>query len=162
MSWTRPADLRAQLQKMWSRGDWLASLVSGESLFPLRLALKSPTSAEMSERFDEVRSWISELRATPGYRVNMREFRHRVFGANTVPHEVWVDSLDDALGLIGKRRDAARFAALIDATRQRQPQLLDWLARRRPGRLICRRRAPASSSGATGFATSRFASAFEC
>jgi hypothetical protein len=130
MSWSRPADLRAQLLKLWSRGDVLASLVSGENLFPLRLTLKSPTSAEMSERFDEVRQWISELRAAGGYRVTLREFRHRVFGANSVPHEVWVDSLDNALGLIGKRRDAARFAALIATTRQRQPLLLDWLAKR--------------------------------
>lgn len=130
MSWSRPADLRAQLLKMWSRGDFLAGLVSGESLFPLRLMLKSPSSAEISERFDEVRQWISELRAAPGYRIPMREFRHRVFGANAVPHEVWVDSLDDALGLIGKRRDAARFVALLEETRQRQPLLLDWLARR--------------------------------
>lgn len=128
MNWSRPADLRAQLQKVWNRGDLLASLVSGDTLFPLRLTLKSPTSGEMSERFDEVRQWISELRAARGYRVTLREFRHRVFGANSVPHEVWVESLDEALGLIGKRRDAARFAALIDATRQRQPLLLDWLA----------------------------------
>ena len=128
MNWSRPADLRAQLQKVWNRGDLLASLVSGDTLFPLRLTLKSPTSGEMSECFDEVRQWISELRAARGYRVTLREFRHRVFGANSVPHEVWVESLDEALGLIGKRRDAARFAALIDATRQRQPLLLDWLA----------------------------------
>jgi hypothetical protein len=130
MSWTQPADLRAQLLKLWSRGDLLASLVSSESLFPLRLMLKSPTSAEMSERFDEVRQWISALRAADGYRVTLREFRHRVFGTNSVPHEVWVDSLDAALMLMGKRRDAARFAALIETTRQRQPLLLDWLARR--------------------------------
>lgn len=130
MSWTQPADLRAQLLKLWSRGDVLASLVSGETLFPLRLTLKSPTSGEMGERFDEVRQWISALRAADGYRVTLREFRHRVFGANSVPHEVWVDSLDDALSLIGKRRDAARFAALIETTRQRQPLLLDWLAKR--------------------------------
>ena len=130
MNWSRPADLRAQLQKLWNRGDLLASLVSGNTLFPLRLTLKSPTSGEMSERFDEVRQWISELRAAGGYRVTLREFRHRVFGANSVPHEVWIDSLDEALGLIGKRRDVARFAALIATTRQRQPLLLDWLARR--------------------------------
>ena len=29
----------------------------------------------------------------------MREFRHRVFGTNTVPDEVWMDSADDALEL---------------------------------------------------------------
>ena len=38
MNWTRPADLRAQLQKQWDRGALLAATVSGESQFPLRLA----------------------------------------------------------------------------------------------------------------------------
>lgn len=130
MSWSRPADLRAQVQKLWDRGELLASLATGEPLFPKRLALKGPTSAEMSDRFEAVRAWIGELRAMPHCRVEMREFKHRVFGANAVPQEAWVDSVEDALALIGKRRDAARFMALIDVTRQRQPQLLAWLAKR--------------------------------
>jgi hypothetical protein len=37
MSWTRPAALRAQVQKLWDRGDLLASVVTGEPLFPRRL-----------------------------------------------------------------------------------------------------------------------------
>jgi hypothetical protein len=130
VSWTRPAGLRAQVQKLWDRGDVLASLVSGEPLFPRRLLLKGPTSAEMAERFDAVRAWVAELRAMPHCRIEMREFRHRVFGANAVPHEAWVDSLDDALALIGKRRELTRFNALLELTRQRQPQLLAWLAKR--------------------------------
>ena len=40
MSWTRPAGLRAQVQKLWDRGELLASVVTGESLFPRRLLLK--------------------------------------------------------------------------------------------------------------------------
>ncbi len=130
MSWTTPLDLRAQVQKLWERGELLASLVTGEPIFPKRLALRSPTSAEMAERFDAVRAWIAALRLMPHCRVQMREFRHRVFGANAVPQEVWLDSVDDALALIGKQRDVARFAALIELTRRRQPRLLDWLARR--------------------------------
>lgn len=130
MNWTRPAGLRAQLQKLWERGDVLASLVTGEALFPRRLMLKVPTSAEMAERFDEVRGWVGELRAMPHCRVEMRDFSHRLFGANAVPHEVWVDTLDDALALIGKRREVKRFMALVDGTRGRQPSLLGWLARR--------------------------------
>jgi hypothetical protein len=59
VSWTRPAGLRAQVQKLWDRGDLLASVVSGEPLFPRRLTLKGPTSQEMAERFDEVRAWIA-------------------------------------------------------------------------------------------------------
>lgn len=130
MSWTRPVDLRAQVQKLWGRGELLASLVTGESLFPKRLVLKGPTSAEMADRFDEVRAWIGEIRVIPYCRMEMREFKHRVFGANAVPQEAWIDSVEDALALIGKQRDAARFTALIDVTRKRQTQLLDWLPKR--------------------------------
>ncbi len=130
MSWTRPVDLRAQVQKLWGRGELLASLVTGESLFPKRLVLKGPTSAEMADRFDEVRAWIGEIRVIPYCRMEMREFKHRVFGANAVPQEAWIDSVEDALALIGKQRDAARFTALIEVTRKRQPQLLDWLSKR--------------------------------
>lgn len=130
MTWTRPADLRAQMQKLWDRGNLLASLVTGESLFPQRLALKGPTSAEMADHFEEARIWISELRVMSHCRVEAREFKHRVFGANSVPSEIWVDTIEDALALIGKQRDFTRFAALIDVTRKRQPTLLSWLAKR--------------------------------
>jgi hypothetical protein len=130
MSWTKPAGLRAQLQKAWDRGELLAGFVNGDSPFPKRLLFKAPTSAEIAERFDEVRAWISEVRALPHCRVMMREFKHRVFGANAVPHEVWIDSVEDALVLIGKQRMAARFTDLVEITRGRQPQLLNWLTKR--------------------------------
>jgi len=130
MKWTRPTDLRSQLQKLWERGDILVGLVTGQALFPKRLLLKVPTSSEMSDCFDEVRTWISELRAMPHCRVEMREFRHRVFGANVVPQEIWIDTVEDALALLGKQRVAARFSELIGVTRSQQPQLLDWLAKR--------------------------------
>ena len=130
MSWTRPADLRDQLQKLWDRGELLASLVTGESLFPKRLVLKAPTSTEMADRFDEARAWIGEIRVMPRCRVEMREFKHRVFGANAVPQEAWIDTVEDAWALIGKQQDVASFSALIDVTRKHQPQLLNWLAKR--------------------------------
>ncbi len=130
VNWTTPADLRAQVLKLWDRGELPASLVTGELLFPKRLTLKCPTSAEMASRFDEARAWIGELRKMPHCRVEMREFKHRVFGANAVPQEAWIDTLEDALALIGKRRDVARFTALIDMTCEKQPHTLEWLAKR--------------------------------
>jgi len=130
MNWTQPADVRAPLQKQWDRGDVLASLVTGHSLFPQKLSLKVPTSAEMTEHFDDVRTWSRELRELAGCRLVMREFRHRVFGANAVPHEIWIDTLDQALAFIGKQRDARRFSVLLEMTRERQPALQGWLAKR--------------------------------
>lgn len=130
MNWTRPLDLRTQVQKLWDRGELLAALVTGEPLFPKRLTLKTPTSAEIADRFDEVRAWIGELREFPNCRVEMREFRHRLFGANAVPQAVWIDTVEDALALIEKSRAAARFAGLIGVTRELEPRLLSWLAKR--------------------------------
>ncbi|MES2356192.1 MAG: DUF3322 domain-containing protein [Pseudomonadota bacterium] len=130
MSWTKPSDLRTQLNKLWDRGELLAGFVTNESQFPKRLVLKGPTSAEMADRFDEVRAWIAELRVMSCCRVEMREFKHRVFGANSIPGEVWIDTVEDALTLIGKQRDAARFVALMEMTRKLQPALLGWMAKR--------------------------------
>ena len=101
--WTTPADLRAQLQRRWDRGELLAELAAPAGLFPLRLALKGPSSAELSDQFDAVRGWAAALRQgaeAGGYRVVMRELRHRVIGSNSLPEQVWVDTLDAALRLI--------------------------------------------------------------
>jgi len=130
MSWSQPADLRAQAQKLWDKGEILTALVTGEALFPKRLALKTPSSADMSERFDDVRSWITGLNGLKYCRVVRREFKHRVLGVNSVPAEIWLDSLEDAVAFIAKRRELKRFVELLDETRLRRPALLPWLAKR--------------------------------
>ena len=136
MTWTTPADLRAQVQKLWDKGDLLRPCVQGTVLPPRRLRLTGPSSTELSERCDAVRVWMTDLACdasagtAPRYRLVMREFRHRVLGSNTVPDEVWLDTLDDALALIGKQKEAKRFANLVQLTRAQHPVLLPWLEKR--------------------------------
>lgn len=136
MNWTTAADLRAQVQKLWDKGALLTEMVTGETTFPRRLRMVLPASADLSERFDAVRSWMATLQgALPpagatGLRVVWRDVQHRVVGSNRLPHEVWLDSLDDALAVIGKRREAQRFASLLQSTRQSHPALAAWLAKR--------------------------------
>jgi hypothetical protein len=131
MRWTTPADLKTQVQKLWDRGLLLASLSGGESLFPRRLTLKTPDSRELSERFPEVRGWIAQLSGAAGpYRIEWRCVNHRVLGTNEIPTAIWIDTLEDALGLIGKRRAAEQFAALVELTGEKQPELVPWLAKR--------------------------------
>jgi len=130
MNWTRPADLRAQVQKLWDRRELLAQLINTDSGFPKRLTLKAPTSSEIADNYEAVRLWAKDIMDTPHCRIGMRSFVHRVVGSNSIPSEVWIDSLDDALAMLGKRSEAARFSALIDMTRQRQPLLPGWLAKR--------------------------------
>ena len=41
-----------------------------------------------------------------------------------------MDTLDDALVILGKRREAKRFETLVGCTRERQPLLLEWITRK--------------------------------
>lgn len=131
MAWSTPADLKAQLASRWNSGALLRGLVDGHaSVFPLRLSLKCPTANEIGQRFTEVRAWSDALAALPQVRIEWRDVRHRVQGAQRLPVHAWVDDLDAALALIGKRRDAERLEELLQQTRPVLPALLPWVARR--------------------------------
>lgn len=130
MTWTTPKDLKMQLARLWERGELLRDAVTGDSRFPLRLVLKAPGSADITERFESVRAWAAELATAAPLRLEWQEVRHRVQGLQRLPSGVWIDSLDDALAWLGKRRDRDRFAALVAATREANPALLPWLQKR--------------------------------
>jgi hypothetical protein len=130
MSWTDAADLRAQVGKLWDRGLLLAAITAGESPFPWQLRLKCPDSAEIAGRFDDVRRWAAGLRTVPYCRIETRDFTHRIVGANTLPHTAWIDSLDDALAMIGKARAAERYRRMLEAAGAQAPALVPWLQRR--------------------------------
>ena len=155
MSWSSAPDLRAQLLRLWERGELLraglpagneageggrgaAALPTAESAagsagrgrFPLRLTLKTPSPDDITHRFDAVRAWVAAITSTPHVRLEWQEVRHRVQGSQRLPASAWVDRLDDALAWIGKRAEYARFRALHAETATRQPLLLAWLEKR--------------------------------
>jgi hypothetical protein len=132
MSWTTASELRAQLARLWARGQLPQLLVTGDSDggWPLRLLLKGPSSTDITERFDAVREWSAALAAVPHIRLEWRPVQHRVQGLQRLPTQVWVDSMDDALTLLGKRRDAQLLLKLVDRTRSNLPMLMPWLAKR--------------------------------
>jgi len=130
MSWTMPADLRGQVQRLWDRGDLLRPAASHAVSWPLRLALKAPTAADLSDRFEAVRDWVRAIADTQNVRIDWREWNHRVQGAQRLPAALWVDSLSDALSFIGKSRQAQRFEGLWQQTASAQPALLAWLSKR--------------------------------
>jgi len=121
--WTTATDLRAQLLRLWERDELLGAE------FPLRLKLRAPTASALSEQFDAVRTWVNGLQQGSGYRLVLREVRHRVIGLNRLPAEAWVDALPDALRMIGKLREERALGGLRELTGQRQPALLPWIDR---------------------------------
>ena len=129
--WTSASALREQLRKRWDNGDLLAERVASNMLFPLRLTVRGPSSNELSERFDAARAWAAELQqgARHGYRLVMRDVRHRVIGQNSLPAEAWVDTWDDAVRWLGKASEVKAFDVVLALTRQQHPALLSWLQR---------------------------------
>jgi len=134
MSWTTRADLRAQTQKLWDRGELLRSVIAPAHWLPRRLRLVLPESAELTEQTAAVRAWLADLNQIPQVRIVWREFTHRVLGASRLPDEVWLDTSQAALALIGKTREAQQFAGLLQTTKAFDAglaaRLLPWLIKR--------------------------------
>ncbi len=128
MAWTTVKDLRQQVVQLWDKGQLLSSMLDEErDFFPKRLVLKTPSSKELSERYAEVRQWIAALQSAQGLRLEMQTIRHKILGENSLPKAVWLDDLEQAVSLIGKKQATQQFAKLITLTREHQPVLLSWL-----------------------------------
>jgi hypothetical protein len=133
VSWTRPADLKAQVLKLWDKGSLLAACADAHTfgLFPLRLRLVTPGSAELADRFEAVRHWAEALRhGCRPCRLQERELRHRVVGSHSLPEAAWLDSVADAAAFIGKTPELMRFQVMLCTTEAQQPRMLGWLKKR--------------------------------
>ena len=131
MPWTTPADLKAQLQRLWQRGDLPRWVVTADaSAFPLRLPIKGPSPSELADQFEAVRTWAGQLQATRAIRLDWREVRHRVHGQQSLPTQAWIDSIDAALAWIHLERHATRLRQLAADTRAALPAVLPWIERR--------------------------------
>ncbi|MDD0928998.1 hypothetical protein C5H23_00055 [Xylella fastidiosa] len=132
MSWTTPASLYAQVERLWKRGNLLRALVTDTHAmtWPHLLKLRVPNAADLSNRFQAVRDWVQAIAGTPQIRIQWREWKHRVQGTQQVPAAVYLDTLQDALAFIGKTHEALQFEVVWQQTAAAQPVLLAWLLRR--------------------------------
>jgi hypothetical protein len=130
MDWTFPEDLRRHMQRLWDSGRLLAAPLLSEPFFPFRMSLRTPTARSLSEQFDDVRAWIREWESGAGYQLEWNEINHRILGRNRIPAAVSVACEEDALRMIGKTDEAARFHEIVAETRERLPRLTEWLARK--------------------------------
>ena len=130
MKWTIPADLKAEVQRLWDNGEILRAAVSNDPLFPRKMRFRGPTSGEIATSFDDVRRWAASIGGMRHFRTEWREFHHRVFGANELPSTVWMDTWEGAVALLGKQAEAAVFQRVLETTRERWPGLVAWMAKR--------------------------------
>ncbi len=130
--WTRPAEVRAWLDKKWQSGALLAEFTAGRDLEPLGVPLRGPAAGEIAERLGEVQEWAADWgRAERGpLRVEYKKVGGRQVGANMIPCRAWIDGYDRAWELLGVRAEVRRFSSLAEATAGSCPRLVPWLTRR--------------------------------
>jgi hypothetical protein len=128
--WSDERSLLAQVERLWQSGSLLQERIEPGDLFPRRLVFKTPDSGALAHDFDAVRAWVADMERLRGFRVEWKTIRHRVIGANRIPAEVWLDDLGTAIALLGRRAELRQFDELVGDTRERAPQLLQWVAHR--------------------------------
>ncbi len=128
--WTSPKRIRSILENKWNRGIFLQEALFPESLFPLRIPLRGPTAAELSDHFSEAQSWVSQFindGKKKGFEVQWQQINHRLLGTNEIPIAVQFDSLEQVVKYLGKSSDFELFTKLTDQLLQQFPQLSLWL-----------------------------------
>ena len=133
--WSDLKWINSELTKKWKSGRILSSLFVRDDLFPLSIPLKRPRSSDVNENFAEISKWIMDLRNNCrqvigfGYDLQFREFVHRQSGRNSIPTHAVIPTIDDALMMLKKKRDADRFIKLAQRIQTDWPILHEWVAK---------------------------------
>ncbi len=113
-TWTTPATIEEKLIREWQRGRILTAILGEDTLFPLRIPLKGPTSREWVDQFSMAQKWIASIGhhsnavAKFGYRLEWREFNHRTLGRNRVPVAAVFDTARDAVTVLKREEDVEK------------------------------------------------------
>ncbi len=134
--WTDADGIQAWLRRRWDAGEILAARVLGEVPYPLELRLRRPKSADVADRFGEVMDWVRALQVGSrkalgaGYELRFETRRNRVQGEHRIPVAAIIPTEADALRLLRRGAEMARFERAAEVTLARFPELRPWIARR--------------------------------
>ena len=129
--WTTPADVIARLRRRWDGGEFLRSWAQDLPFEIVRVPISGPSTAQLSTRFDDVRSWVEKWAVVDirGVRVTTRSAGLRSIGANAVPSHVEVDGYDGLWRLLGVQALVRHFAELRTATEAELGNLVSFMNR---------------------------------
>jgi hypothetical protein len=128
--WTSLQNIRSILEKKWERGIILQETLFPKDLFPLRITLRGPTAAELSDHFSEAREWVSQFineDKKKFFEIQWDQINNRVLGVNEIPVAVQFDSSEQLVKYLGKTCDFELFSKLTNQLLDPFPQLKSWL-----------------------------------
>lgn len=127
--------IREELSRKWEAGRILRYLIIRDDLFPLRMPLKRPNNIDVNENFAEISKWIKILKDNSkqavgfGYELLEKEIVHRQSGRNHIPTHAIIPTVQDALRLLKKEREADKFMELAQIIQTEWPILNEWIAK---------------------------------
>lgn len=136
-----PAEIRKKALSHWRSRRFFKEEMAGEDSFPLAIAFRKPSGAELLENFDTVRNWLEVLKKEScsvkgyGYDIEFAEVKHRTLGSQLLPNRIVISSRENFLRLIDKEQQYRQFQADLQLVREEQPQLIP-LFTQKPGRLL--------------------------
>ena len=133
MKWTDPAEIQAQLERYWNRGELCRAAVRAGDMFPLRIPFKMPVAKVMLEDFGAMQDWARRIIAFAdkhGLQLAWRDCNHRHLGKQKLPEALLLETAEQAAVLIGKGKALQRFSKLNSLTATRLPELQAWLIKR--------------------------------
>ena len=131
--WTTTGDIAATAEKLWSGGRLPSALITGEELFPYSIKLSGPKASEMADNIAEIRAWCAALEARSlserrrSYRLEYRSVRNGVLGKNSIPCRAVIETVEDALTLAGRKKDAEILQRVTKETVDRLPALVGYI-----------------------------------
>ncbi|MEG1407653.1 MAG: DUF2220 family protein [Ruthenibacterium sp.] len=133
--WTDSKEIRQVILQKWNKGLFLRQAIENSDLFPLRIKLSAPTTAEIGTCFSQMVDWINKLKQHDkaalgyGYLLIEKEMHHRVCGKNSIPTHAEIDSLADAVRLIEKQDELEMFRKNAAALLQEWDCLREWICK---------------------------------
>ena len=135
------AEIKSKALHLWTSKRLPGAWLRRETLFPYRLACKSPRGTTLSDAYPEVRRWITSLTENDkstrgcGYDIEFRDVNHRLLGPQRLPHQIVFRECDDLISWIGKSTEFAQFTRVACETLEQWPALEPGL-QRSPGLLL--------------------------
>jgi len=132
VKWTHAADIKAQLERDWLRGEICRAAVNTGEDFSMSISLARPSAKVMLDEFSNMQDWVKEMRAFAAKRsvsLQWNAINHRVLGKQQLPCAVLLDSPQQAAGLIGKTQALKQFIDLFKRTGKYFDRLQAWLVK---------------------------------
>lgn len=125
MRWTAPSDIAAKVRRRWDDGTLLRTFAAGDPFPVLDVPVRGPAAADLGERFDEARSWVTALEAGSrggrAYDLVSTSVGGRSAGRTERPGRAVVSSFDQAWRLLGVLDDVAAFGRVLTIADQVLP-----------------------------------------